>query len=129
MPHQRSLRRRTLLATFLLIVACTEPTAPVSVAGAWSSLPGDGVAPEFLQFELTESGDSVSGTGSWGPVTYQVSGRYTKPGISLIFVNLQLSAPDDTTLRFKGRVQGGKMIGAPVTAQGVPDGSLTFYKQ
>lgn len=121
-------QRMFLLALFALIAGCTTaPTAPpVSVEGAWSSWPAGTVANPAgpLDFVLTESNDSVSGTGTWATQTYQVSGRYVKPGISLIFVS-----QGDTIQRFEGKVLGGEMIGADVTAQGVAGQAINYYRR
>ena len=126
LSRQQRIRCRTLrLASCAVIAACTtEPTAPVSVAGAWSSVAsGMGAPPEEYDFELTESSDSVSGTGSWGPASFEIRGRYVKPGISLIFVeHLAQLSQLDTMLRFEGTVRGRVMVG-------VAGDGLKFYKQ
>lgn len=71
----------------ILMAACLSPGAPKSVAGTWG-LAGRGDTPgPFFSMTLTQSGDSIGGTGVIQPVpgNFQVSGLYSSPCITLVY--------------------------------------------
>jgi len=70
-----------LLAAF---VACTSPTAPASIAGSWSSQWCNPPTPGgCTTLTLTQAGDTIGGTGQWNQDSFQISGHYARPQLSL----------------------------------------------
>src|SRR5579863_5177363 len=82
--------RLLVLALALACVACsgagTGPSGvPASIAGNWSSWPPHQAPTPGgpMVFDLTESGDAVSGVNSFGVARWSVSGQYVRPNITL----------------------------------------------
>jgi hypothetical protein len=89
-----------------LVIACAACSAtddieapPSSIAGAWNETSGVTPGGDQLGLVLTESGTTVSGTatGAGVPIanvqSYQVSGQYVRPDISLTIVPINNGQP------------------------------------
>ena len=81
--------RLTLIVAAIACAACSSsPTNPLdSIAGNWSSWgPNHPLTPAGpLTFTLSESGNTVRGTGSFGVATYTITGTYERPNVTLNF--------------------------------------------
>lgn len=77
----------------LAAMACSSPTSvrtqgspPASLAGSWEIPTGGVNTPDGpWSFSLTQSGDSVSGTGGWADQVFSVTGTYVRPLVTLNF--------------------------------------------
>lgn len=97
-----------------LVLAGCGATAPSSVAGTWSgSLVDDLAGPATLQFTLSQSGSSLTGT--WtskfppaaNPVTGTLTGTFSGSTVNLVLVVGSSSCQEAVT----GTVSGSTMTG------------------
>lgn len=106
----------------ILMGARASPTAPTSVAGTWG-IPGRVDTPgPFFSMTLTQSGDSIGGTGVLQPEpgNFRVSGFYSRPCITLVF-----TFDDDSVERFTGRLVSASEMSGNAAANGCSRGVST----
>jgi hypothetical protein len=95
--------RISLIVLVTTCVACSatgpHTVPPDSIAGTWGQVSDLTPGGNELSLVITESGTTVSGTGSrpglpsFGPLSYRVSGQYRRPAISLTLVRLVNGQP------------------------------------
>ena len=115
--------RRLLRVVTVACAACsgsgTGPSGlPASIAGSWSSWPPNYPAnPAGPQgFSLAESGDNVSGVSSFGGQSWNVSGSYVRPTITL-------------TLTSTANGHASIWVGKAINGQRIELNGTTFYRQ
>jgi hypothetical protein len=122
-------------ALLILMGACgspSAPAAPTSVAGTWS-IPGrvDTPGPIF-SMTLTQSGDSITGTGNavtgggyqpGAPGDFRVSGSYSRPCITLV-----LTFDIGLVERFSGRLVSASEMSGNAAANGCSQGSVDYVR-
>lgn len=123
------MKRRVLAvglgAMLIFVGACSSPTAPISVAGTWG-IAGRGNTPgPFFSMTLTQSGDSIGGTGVYEPVPgmFRVSGLYTPPCITLV-----LTYDKGTIQRFSGLLLTASEMSGNAAASGCSRGPVDYSR-
>jgi hypothetical protein len=109
----------------ILMGACGSPTAPTSVAGTWG-IPGRADTPgPFFSMTLTQSADSLGGTGVIQPEpgNFRVRGLYSRPCIMLVF-----TFDNGVVEQFSGRLVSGSEMSGSAAANSCSRGPVDYVR-
>jgi len=129
------MKPRFLAVTFgalaILTGACGSPTAPASIAGTWGPPLHNDPGPIF-SMTLTQSGDSITGTGNsttgdgyqpGQPGDFRVSGSYSRPCITLVY-----TFDAGFVERFSGRLVSTSEMSGNAAASGCSRGPVDYLR-
>jgi hypothetical protein len=129
------LRGLAAVATLgLLLTGCSGATAPSSVAGTWTgTLVDNGVGPGTLQFVLSQSGSSLTGTwvikfpGAASSVTGTFAGTLSGSSITAVLtLDNPTACPEDVSATVSGSTMTGTYVISCATNEG---GTFTLQQQ
>lgn len=97
----------------------TEPVIPV-VTGQWTAA----VDNETLSMTVTSTGQTFSGSGSWGSDAIGVTGTHAHPNVSMIFTFSQYQP-----INFQGTFSDDNTISGALNGSGFNNYAATFRRQ
>ncbi len=132
--------RFLLSVSLLAVVACggSDVVAPAAIAGKWAegfTVPGNG-----FEMDLSASGSSVSGVGTWageaGPSgTLSVTGTSDATGVhlDLVFTETVPRAGNVSISHFDGRLSSSNILSGSIHVANTgqppgPDGPITYHR-